>query len=88
MAIPWSRVADMTQRTVSLALSGLTLVGLAVLARGGYGVMQRKKNRESLVLEEQQNRLAAAAEVYTYRPVAVTSTSRTRVEQLRQKLFF
>lgn len=53
MAISWSRVADMTQRTVSLALSGLTLVGLAVLARGGYGVLQRKNQRAAL--EQQKN---------------------------------
>lgn len=56
----------MTQRTVSLALSGLTLVGLAVLARGGYGVVQRKKHREALALEQQQQEnyhQTAAAEV-------------------------
>lgn len=66
MAISWSRVADMTQRTVSLALSGLTLVGLAVLARGGYGVLQRKKQREVLALEQQQHYQAAAADVRHY----------------------
>ena len=43
MAIPWSRMADMTQRSVSLALSFLTLVGVGVLIRGGYKVVQRKK---------------------------------------------
>ena len=36
----------MSQRTVSLMLSGLTLVGLGVLANGGYGVYKRKKQRE------------------------------------------
>lgn len=46
MAISWSRVADMSQRGVSLMLSGLTLVGLGVLANGGYGVYKRKKQRE------------------------------------------
>ena len=53
MAISWSRVADMTQRSVSLALSGLTLLGLAVLAHGGYGVLQRKNQRAAL--EQKKN---------------------------------
>lgn len=43
----------MTQRSVSLMLSGLTLVGLAVLAKGGYGVLQRKNKRAAL--EQQKN---------------------------------
>ena len=66
MAISWSRVADMAQRSLSLALSGLTLVGVAILARGGYDIMQRKKNRELIAQEQQENRQmyqAAAEEV-------------------------
>lgn len=54
MAISWSRVADMAQRSLSLVLSGLTLVGVAILARGGYGIMQRKKNRELIAKEQQE----------------------------------
>lgn len=51
----WSRVADMTQRSVSFALFGLTLVSLGVLAKGGYDVMQRKKSRDAKLLEEQKS---------------------------------
>lgn len=45
----------MSQKTVSVALSGLTLVGLGVLAKGGYDVMEKKKKR-TLELEEAQSR--------------------------------
>lgn len=55
MALFWSRVADMTQRTVSVALFGLTLLGLGVLAKGGYDVMERKKERDARKLMEQQS---------------------------------
>lgn len=43
----------MSQKTVSVALSGLTLVGLGVLAKGGYDVMEKKKKR---TLEEAQSK--------------------------------
>lgn len=45
----------MSQKTVSVALSGLTLVGLGVLAKGGYDVMEKKKKR-TLEAEEAQSR--------------------------------
>ena len=48
MAISWSRVADFTQRSLAVMLFGLTLYGTSVLARGGYGVVQRRKQRKAL----------------------------------------
>lgn len=39
-------VADVAQKSVSLLLFGLTLYGTAVLAKGGYGVVQRHKQRK------------------------------------------
>ena len=44
----WSRLADLTQRTFSVALLGLTVYGIAVLANGGYGVMQKRKQAKAL----------------------------------------
>ena len=40
------RVADVAQKTVSLLLFGLTLYGTVVLAKGGYVVVQRHRQRK------------------------------------------
>ena len=42
----WSRVADYAQRSVTFVLIGLTVYGTAVLARGGWGVWKRHKQRK------------------------------------------
>lgn len=44
----WSRLADYTQRTLSVMLLGLTIYGGVVLANGGYGVVQRRKQQKVL----------------------------------------
>ncbi len=49
----WSRVADIAQRTLSVTLLGLSLYGVAVLAQGGYNVMQRKKLQKAVDSSQQ-----------------------------------
>lgn len=46
MAISWSRVAELGQKSTTLVLMGMTVVGVTMVAQGGYGVVQRKKERE------------------------------------------
>ncbi len=49
----WSRVADFAQRTFSVSLLGLTLCGVLVLAQGGYGVVQRRKQQKAVEITQQ-----------------------------------
>ena len=42
----WSKLADYSQRTVSLVLFGFTIYGIAVLVSGGKVVWQRHKQRK------------------------------------------
>lgn len=43
----WStRLADLSQRTLSVLLLGLTVYGGVMLANGGYSVMQRRKGKK------------------------------------------
>lgn len=51
--VSWSRIADRAQQTVSLSLFGLTMIGLVMLGRGGYGIIQRRKERKALEATEQ-----------------------------------
>lgn len=55
MAFSWSRVADLTQRSVSIGLFGLTLVSLGVLSKGGYDSVQRRKMRKATESAEQNS---------------------------------
>ena len=48
MAPLWGRIADYSQRGISILLFGLTVVGTLLLAQGGYGVVQRRKQRKAL----------------------------------------
>lgn len=41
-----SRLADYSQRLVSVGLFGLTVYGLVVLTKGGKGVWDRRRNRK------------------------------------------
>ena len=43
----WGRVADYTQRTMSVLLFGLTVYGLVILTRGGIDVLKRHKQRKA-----------------------------------------
>ena len=44
----WPRVADLTQRTLTLLLFGVTLYGGYVLSVGGYGVIKRHRERKRI----------------------------------------
>ena len=48
MSVFWRRVADFSQRGLSLTLAGLTVVGLVILAQEGRGVMHRRKQGKAL----------------------------------------
>lgn len=50
----WTRIADYSQRTVSILLFGLTIYGLSIMVRGGHGVLKRRKERQLLNSEQQQ----------------------------------
>ena len=56
--VNWSRVADLTQRTIVWTMVGLTAYASVLLARGSYGVIQRHKKIKSL-------ELSPTNEVYT-----------------------
>ncbi len=53
MAFFWSRLADISHRSITLVLMGLTVVGLTMVTQGGYGVLQRKKERKKRKALEQ-----------------------------------
>ena len=44
----WRRVADYTQRSITITLAGLTVLGLVVLAQEGQGVVYRYKQGKAL----------------------------------------
>ena len=45
----WTKVADYAQRSVTFVLIGLTVYGTALLAKGGWGVWKRHKQRKVLL---------------------------------------
>ena len=48
MSLFWRRVADYTQRGLSITLAGLTVLGLVILAQEGHGVVHRYKQGKAL----------------------------------------
>ena len=44
----WRRIADYSQRGLSLTLAGLTVLGLVILVQEGQGVMYRRKHGRAL----------------------------------------
>lgn len=42
----WSKVADYSQRAVSISLWGLTVYGLYMIGKGGVRAWNRKKAKE------------------------------------------
>ena len=44
----WRRIADYSQRSVSITLAGLTVLGLVILAQEGQGVVHRYKQGKAL----------------------------------------
>ena len=56
----WSKVADFTQRGISLALFGLSAYALLILGHGAYGSIQRRRQR--LAEGKQDQSLVAAPE--------------------------
>lgn len=53
MRTSWGRLADFSQKTISLCLVGLTIYGAVMLVNGGRGVFRRRKERK-LQLEAEQ----------------------------------
>lgn len=47
-SIFWRRIADYSQRGISITLVGLTVLGLVILAQEGQGVMYRRKQGKAL----------------------------------------
>ena len=48
MSLFWRRVADYTQRSISITLAGLTVLGLVILGQEGQGVVHRYKQGKAL----------------------------------------
>ena len=48
--VNWSRIADLTQRTIVWSMVGLTLYASVIFARGSYGMVQRHRKIKSLGL--------------------------------------
>ena len=48
MSVFWRRIADYSQRGISLTLAGLTVLGLVILVQEGQGVMYRRKQGRAL----------------------------------------
>ena len=44
----WRRIADYSQRSISITLAGLTVLGLMILAQEGQGVVHRYKQGKAL----------------------------------------
>ncbi len=44
----WRRIADYSQRSVSITLAGLTVLGLVILGQEGQGVVHRYKQGKAL----------------------------------------
>ena len=42
--VVWGRVADYAQRGMVVVLAGLSVYGIAIMARGGWKAKQRKNN--------------------------------------------
>ena len=54
MAFSWGRVADLSHRSITLVLMGMTFIGVTMVGQGGYGVLQRKKERERKALQQKE----------------------------------